>query len=382
MANKKSSGFIDTALDKASVLYDAATDTLSDWWNAPPEKKKPYVRKLPTMPRKSPTGETYVVQNQPVNRPPTRPRQRYEVGSADYNRNAPAPNLSSAEVRSNLYENFNPLDFARDTVKGIYSLGKSVVTDPKGSAGAVAKFGVTLQGVLDAKEAEETGKWPKPQGGFALMSPSRLADYRREGVINYRKLASYYSYKDEKTGERIFDGDALGRNLSQNPMEIFSVLFPAARAANAKYLKAGERFGDAGKALELAGRAADVVVNPIPFAIEKGAGAVVPTANAALKAVGVKPTVFTKAGEYTPKMQQAFKDAGVDPALFNSPEMRSLVQKVIEEKGISAAAIKDAAIRSQGINPTRSMVTGQRPMAGNVQDEGFVRQGAGPVVSQ
>ena len=61
MANKKSTGFIDTALDKASVLYDAATGAISDYWNAPPEKKKPYVRTLPTMPRKSPTGETYVV---------------------------------------------------------------------------------------------------------------------------------------------------------------------------------------------------------------------------------------------------------------------------------------------------------------------------------
>ena len=381
MSNKKSSGFIDTALDKASVLYDAATDTLSDWWNAPPEKKKPYVRALPTMPRKSRTGETYVVQNQPVNRPSIRPRQRYEVGQNDYNRTAPAPTLTSKEIDANLQSNFNPLDFARDTAKGIYSIGKSVVTDPKGAYESAAKFGVTLQGVMDAREAEQTGKWPEQQGGFSFMTPSQLANYRREATINYRKLASFYSYTD-KNGKRQFDSNALGRNLSQNPMEIFSVLFPAARAGNARYLKAGERFGAAGRLAEGAGRVADAVVNPIPFVAEKTLGAVTPVANATLRAVGVKPTVFTKAGEYSPKMQQAFKDAGIDPVLFNSPEMRALVQKVIEEKGISAAAIKDAAVRSQGIDPTRSMVTGQRPMAGNVKDEGFVRQGAAPILNQ
>ena len=378
MSNKKSSGFIDTALDKASVLYDAATDTLSDWWNAPPEKKKPYVRALPTMPRKSRTGETYVVQNQPVNRPSIRPRQRYEVDANDYNRPAPAPTLTASEVGSNLYENFNPLDFARDMVIGVYG----AVTNPKKAYEAAAKFGVTLQGVMDAKEAEETGKWPEQQGGFGFMTPSQRANYRREATINYRKLASYYTYKDEKTGQRNFDSDALFRNLSQNPMEIVSVLFPAVRAGNAKYLKVGERLGAPGKVIEGAGRVADIVANPLPFAIEKSVGAVTPAANATLRAVGIKPTVFTKAGEYSPKMQQAFKEAGIDPALFNSPEMRSIVQKVIEEKGISAAAIKDAAVRSQGIDPTRSMVTGQRPMAGNVQDEGFVRQGAGPVLNQ
>jgi len=384
MANKKSTGFIDTALDKASVLYDAATDTLSDWWNAPPEKKKPYVKLLPTMPRKSPTGETYVVQNQPVSRPPTRPRQRYEVGKNDYNRTAPAPSFSAAEAASNLYENFNPLDFARDMVKGVYGAGKAVVTDPMGAVENAGKFAGTLEGIYDARQFEQTGKWPKkdPGGLFSLMTPTQLANWRREGLVNYRKLASYYSYKDEKTGERHFDSDALFRNISQNPSDILALLNPAVRGANARYFKLGENLGKTGKVIEGTGRVADIVANPLPFAIEKSVGAVTPAANATLRAVGVKPTVFTKAGEYTPKMQQAFKDAGIDPVLFNSPEMRSLVQTVVNEKGISAAAIKDAAIRSQGINPTRSMVTGERPVAGNVQDEGFVRQGAAPTLNQ
>lgn len=381
MADKKSTGFLDTALDKASVLYDAATGAISDYWNAPPEKKKPYV--MPRIrPRHPATGETYVVQNQPVSRPPTRPRQRYEVGRDDYNRTAPAPYLTSKEFDANLQSNFHPLDFARDTAKGIYSIGKSVVTDPKGAYESAAKFGVTLQGVMDAREAEQTGKWPKPEGGFALMSPAQLANYRREGTINYRKLASFYSYKDQKTGERHFDGDALFRNLSQNPMEILSVIFPAVRAGNAKYLKLGERLGNTGKAIELAGKAADVVVNPIPFAVEKSVKAATPVANATLRAIGVKPTIFTEAGQYSPKMKQAFKDAGIDETLFYGPEMTSLIEEVVNKKGISAAAIKDAAIRSQGINPTRSMVTGERPVAGNIQDEGFVRQGAAPTLNQ
>lgn len=322
-----------------------------DWWNAKPQKPVEY--EVNNKPQR----------NQPANR---QTLQRY----------APAPYLSLGEGVSNVVRNIHPLDFTRDLLKGTYQAGKTLVTDPMAAAQSLGQAGGTIEGVLAARKAEQTGKWEKPEPGsvYSLMTPAQLANWRREATQNYRKLASHYSYI--KNGERVFDSAALMRNLTQRPMEVLSILTPAVEATGTKLAQI-PGLGTVGKVIEATGKVGNVVTNPAPYAIAKTVKVVSPAVSAGLRAAGVRPTVFTKAGEYTDKMLKAFDDAGIDPALFNSPEMRKIVQDVINEKGISPAAIKEATLRSQGISPTRSMVTGERPMAGNVQPEGSVRQGAG-----
>jgi hypothetical protein len=310
---------------------------VSDWWNAKPEPVVPYK-----------------VRGKPVTNPPADRRT--------LQRTTPAPTLTYSEALANIWNNTRPLDFTRDLIKGVYQAGKSVVTDPKGSISSAAKAAGTFEGIMAARESEQTGRWPKPEGAFSLMTPAQLANWRREGLANYRKLASHYSYID-KNGKRQTDNAALMRNLTQRPMEVLPILFGGAskvgQLAQATKIKP---LITAGKVVEGLSKAGDIVTNPAPYAIAKTVKSVSPVVSAGLKKAGVTPTVFTEVGDYSPKMQQAFKDAGIDPALFNSPEMREIVQGVINEKGISPAAIKEAALRSQSVSPSRSMTTGEMPL--------------------
>jgi len=323
MANEKK--------DKSTV------QVVSDWWNAKPEPVVPYK-----------------VRGKPVVNPPAdrRTLQRTQA----------APTLTYNEALANIWNNTRPLDFLRDIAKGVYQAGKSAVTDPKGAVRGAAKAAGTFEGILAAREAEQTGKWPKPEGTFSLMTPTQLANWRREGLANYRKLASHYSYID-KNGKRQTDNAALMRNVTQRPMEILPILFGgASKAGQLAQATKIKPVVVAGKIVEGAAKAGDILTNPAPYAIAKTVKAVSPVVSASLQKAGVTPTVFDSTGEYTPKMQQAFKDAGVDPALFNAPEMRKIVEGVISEKGISPAAIKEAALRSQGVSPSRSMTTGEMPL--------------------
>ena len=331
-------------------------EIVSDWWNKGPEAPVPY------------TIDGVPVVNQPAD-------------SRTFNRNAPAPYFSEGEGFANVLKNTDTLGFARDLVKGVYKAGKNVITDPIGSYEGAAKFGNTLDGIFAAYKKEQTGKWAEPEKGTfkSFMSPSQLAEWRQEGEANYRKLASHFSYVD-KNGKRQYDSAALMRNLTQRPMEVFSILNPAVRAANRNLLKVGDRLGKVGKGVEIAGEVADFATNPAPFLINQGVKAVTPVVSGGLRAAGVKPTVFTRSGEYSPKMLKAFDSAGVDPALFNSPEMRQIVQGVINEVGISPAAIKQAALEATGINATRSMTTGEVPM--NATAEGRARANALQNLSQ
>jgi hypothetical protein len=128
-----------------------------------------------------------------------------------------------------------------------------------------------------------------------------------------------------------------------------------------------------GNIVQTAGKVGNIVTNPAPYAIAKTVKAVSPVVSAGLRAAGVKPTVFTQAGEYTPKMQQAFRDAKVDPALFDSPEMRKVIQDIINEKGISPAAIREAVVTSiPGAKASRSMATGEVPLTD--EERGFRSQ--------
>jgi hypothetical protein len=332
-------------------------DIASDWWNAKPQAPVPY------------TVNGVPVVNQPADR-------------RTLQRNAPAPYLSGSEAIANVLKNTHPLDFARDLAKGTYAAGKAAVTNPMGAIEGVVGAGNAVDQILAARKAEETGKWAAPKKGSmqSLMSPSQLAKWRQEATANYRKVASYYSYVN-KDGDRVTDTAALMRNVTQRPMEVLSLLTPAVEATGAKLAQI-PGLKTVGNIVQTAGKVGNVVTNPAPYAIAKTVKAISPAVSAGLRAAGVRPAVFTQAGEYTPKMQQAFKDAKVDPALFDSPEMRSIVQSVVNDRGISPAAIKQAVLKSEGIDATRSMTTGERPMAGNVQGEGAARQGAGQNLAQ
>ena len=334
----------------------STSDIVSDWWNKGPQAPVPY------------TIDGVPVVNQPVD-------------SRTFNRNAPAPYFSKGEAVANVLKNTRTSEFVRDLVKGVYKAGKNVITDPIGSYEGVAKAGNTLDGIFAAYKKEQTGKWAEPEKGTfkSYMSPSQLAEWRQEGEANYRKLASYFSYVD-KNGKRQYDSDALMRTLTQRPMEVFSIINPFVRTANRNILKVGDRLGKVGKGVEILGEVADFATNPAPFLINQGVKAVSPVVSGGLKAVGVKPTVFTKSGEYSPKMLKAFDSAGVDPALFNSPEMRQIFQGVINDRGISPAAIKQAVLEVEGIKATRSMATGQMPL--NAGAEGKARADALQGLSQ
>ena len=318
MADKPASGF---------------ADTISDWWNKGPEAPVPY------------TINGVPVANQPVDR-------------RTFNRNAPAPYLSLSEGIANVAKNTDPFAFARDLVKGVYKAGEAVVTDPVGAYKGAVKLNDIITGIYDARTKEQTGKWPQKMG----MSQQELSKWRQEAEVNYRKLASHYSYVD-KNGVRQTDEAALMRNLTQRPLETLSFVTPAVELMGPK----------------MAASALNILTNPAPYAIAKGVKAVSPAVSAGLRAAGVKPTVFTKSGDYSPKMQQAFKAAGVDPKLFDSPEMRKVVQDVINDKGISPAAIREATLRSTGVSPSRSMTTGEVPLSD--KERGF-RSQAGQNLSQ
>ena len=308
-------------------------DMVSDWWNKGPQAPVPY------------TINGVPVANQPVDR-------------RTFNRNAPAPYLSLSEGIANVAKNTDPFAFTRDMLKGVYKAGKAVVTDPVGAYKGAVKLNDIITGIYDARTKEKTGKWPQKMG----MSQQELSKWRQEAEVNYRKLASHYSYVD-KNGVRKTDEAALMRNLTQRPLETLSFVTPAVELMGPK----------------MAASALNILTNPAPYAIAKGVKAVSPAVSAGLRAAGVKPTVFTKSGDYSPKMQQAFKAAGVDPKLFDSPEMRKVVQDVINDKGISPAAIREATLRSTGVSPSRSMTTGEVPLTD--RERGF-RSQAGQNLSQ
>lgn len=324
-------------------------EVLSDWWKAKPKPVKPYE-----------------VKGKPVENPPADRRT--------LQRTTPAPTLTWSEAAANMWNNAHPLDFTRDLIKGVYQAGKAVVTDPMGTVKGAGKFAGTIEGIMAARQAEQTGKWAAPEKGslYSLMTPAQLANWRREGLANYRKLASHYSYID-KNGKRQNDNAALMRNLTQRPMEVLSILSPAAeKFGQVAQLTKFKPLTVAGKVIENTAKAGNIVTNPAPYAIAQTVKAASPIVSAGLIKAGVKPTVFDSAGDYSPKMQQAFKDAGIDPALFNSPEMRAIVQDVINSKGISPAAIKEATLRAQGVSPSRSMTTGEIPLT--AQEKAFRSQ--------
>ena len=323
-----------------------------DWWNAKPQAPVPY--KVKGVPQR----------NQPANR-------------QTLHRYAPAPYTSFGEIVSNVSKNIKPLDFVRDLAKGTYALGKTAVTDPGKLFQAGGDAYKSFLQVMAAAGYEKNGKWSSDIDNL-MVDPKKREAWKREALQKYRSFASNFSYI--KDGKRVRDDAAIARTLSQNPMEVFATINPGVRLANSNLLKLGQRLGPVGKVLEATGEVADVVTNPAPFLINQTVKAATPVVNAGLRSAGVRPTVFTRSGEYTPKMQQAFRDAGIDPALFNSPEMRKIVQDVINEKGISAAAIREATLRSQGVSPSRSMATGERSLAPD-QERAFRAQ-AGQNLSQ
>ena len=314
-----------------------------DWWNEKPQKPVEY-----TITNKQ--GVPVPQRNQPANR---QTLQRY----------APAPYLSLSEAVANIGRNIRPIDFTRDLLKGIYGVGKAVVTDPMGSAEALGKTAGVIEGVLAARKAEQTGKWDNPEPGsiYSLMTPTQLANWRREGTQNYRKLASHYSYI--KNGERVFDSAALMRNLTQRPAEVLSIIFPATEIAGARLAEI-PGLKTVGNIIETGSKIGNVVTNPAPYAIATGVRAASPVVSSALRRAGVRPTIFTASGGYTDKMVKAFEDAGVDPALFDSPEARQILQNTINAKGISPAAIKEAVLTSvPGLKASRAMTTGEASLA-------------------
>jgi hypothetical protein len=268
----------------------------------------------------------------------------------------------------------------RDTTKALYSAAKTVVTDPGKALDFAKNASESYVQVMAAQKAEETGKWDDSLKGY--IKPQDMQAWKNEARRKYRTVASTYSYVG-KDGKRHFDSAGFARNLTQRPMDVLTLLTPVTEITGAKLAastSAPVRL--AGEAMRLGSKGTNVAANLPVYAAAKTIKGASNVAAAGARAAGVVPPFFTKTGGWTPKMQKAFRDAGVNPALFDSDEMIDILGQVVDKKGISPAAIKEAVLKTQGIQPTRSMTTGQRPMAGNVADEGNVRQEARATLAQ
>lgn len=335
-----------------SSSQDGVLDYFTNWWSQKPSAPTPYrVNGRPVV-------------NQPLNR-------------KTLNRSAPAPYLSLTEGAVNFAKNIRPLEFTRDTLKGLYKAGKTLITDPKAIVSGLGSAANGYAQMIAAMNFEQTGDKKELERFARFFAPlGKADDWQKNAIANYRMLASNFTYVD-KNGERKYDSAALARNLTQRPMETLSLISPVGELTGARLAASTVRpVSIAGNVLRQGSRAVNIATNPTPFIIAQGVSSRPVQAGVDYlgRKAGIRPRIFDRFGEFTDKVKDAFKAAGIDPNSFDTPEMRQHLQTVVNELGVSPASIRHAALRAEGISPTRSMTTGERPMAGNVTTEAEQRR--------
>lgn len=330
------------------------------------------------------------------------PRPQSRIPAVDPrtgNRSRPSPDISASEAAGNVWRELQRSNFGanylRDLAKDVSGGVSRVVRNPRAAYEGLASVGNAVQQILDAREFEQTGKWP--QSTFSkLMPPKQLAAWRNQATQRYRTIAATYSYIDPKTNERTMDWEGVQRAMSNDPVGTLAPIFGAVGGASGKasgFLKAAAEAeaaaGNAGKArlanltskgyrgVQVASDVAARALNPAGSAL---AVAAKPVVTAAQRMRG--PKVLDEAGNYTPAMQKAMRDQGYDPDVYSTPEIKAHFQEVIGKNGITPASIRKAVGTSQGIPVTRSMAMGERPPAEFAPDVAAARQQGQQYINQ
>jgi len=174
-------------------------------------------------------------------------------------------------------------------------------------------------------------------------------------------------------------------------------LGPVARAGQAAKAvvapRAGELAGRAAEASTMGGvlsGAGSYVESGGPFAAEEGAGAKAlrdaavgagagavlgPAIGGIASRLAKKPDVTDAAGELSPAAARAVEEAfGKRLSPEDIQRIRPQLEEVMGQKGISVAAAKEALLKAEGIDPTKSMVTGKKPpvSAAEAAEEGAI----------
>lgn len=345
---------------KPTGFWDTIGTAASDWWSGKKDDPRPQSRIPSVDPR---TG----------------------------NRTRPSPNTTASEAGSNVLRELQRSNYGanylRDLAKDVAGGVGQVVSNPRAAYESLGNVGNAVQQVLDAREFEQTGKWP--ESTFSkFMSPQRLAAWRNQATQRYRAVASSYSYIDPKTKERTMDWEGIQRAISNDPVGTLAPAFGAIGGASGKasgFLKGAAEASKARGNLKLAklGDAGSKVYRGVQVASDVTARALNPAGTAV--AVAAKPVVASvrrlrapkvldEAGNYTPAMQDAMRQQGYDPDLYSTPELKAHFQEVIGKTGITPASIRKAVGTSQGIPVTRSMAMGERAPAEFAPDVAGARQ--------
>lgn len=174
-------------------------------------------------------------------------------------------------------------------------------------------------------------------------------------------------------------------------------LGPVAKAGQAAKAvvapRAGELAGRAAEASTMGGvlsGAGSYVESGGPFAAEEGAGAKAlrdaavgagagavlgPAIGGIASRLAKKPDVTDAAGELSPAAARAVEEAfGKRLSPEDIQRIRPQLEEVMGQKGISVAAAKEALLKAEGIDPTKSMVTGKKPpvSAAEAAEEGAI----------
>jgi len=174
-------------------------------------------------------------------------------------------------------------------------------------------------------------------------------------------------------------------------------LGPVARAGQvakaAVAPRAGELAGRAAEASTMGGLlsgAGSYVESGGPFAAEEGAGAKAlrdaaigagagavlgPAIGGIASRLAKKPDVTDAAGDLSPAAMRAVEEAfGKRLSPDDIQRIRPQLEEVMGQKGISVATAREALLKSEGIDPTKSMVTGKKPpvSAAEAAEEGAV----------
>lgn len=329
--------------------------TLSDWWN---DEGAPRA---------------------PSRIPPVDPRTG--------NRTKPSPDVTWGEAASNIVGELQRSHYGADYLRDLAKGAGTVIAHPRRSFESLGGIGNAIQQVLDAREFEQTGKWP--ESTFTKFMPKAKMDaWRQQATNRYRALASSYSYVDPKTNQRTMDWNAVLRGISKDPVGTISPFLAAgagaagkasglmkvveagaAAAGDTRKAKAASIAAKGYKALQVTGNVGAKALNPAGTAVAAAAKPVIRSIKG-LRAV----QILDKDGNFTPKFEEAMREQGYDPALYSSPEAKAHFQEVMAKSGVTPAAIRKAVGTSQGVPVTRSMALQERPPSEFVPEVQAARQ--------
>ena len=289
------------------------------------------------------------------------------------------------------------LDVPRDASPGIKALGIAANAIPS----IVNAHREALQPFLhpldtaDALKQIGVGLYSKEQGWVGAQQDPQQKE-KDEAAIN-AVLASY--------GDKYGSVEGFTHALANDPASVMldvSTVFSGGAAGAGKAAGLLGRASRAGRAAQTASRAmgtAATVTNPLAPAM-KATGAL---AGAGAKAVSDVPglgflnpssAILDRTGQFTPEVQSLIHETyGGRLNPDHLTDVKPQIAEVLSQKGINAAALNEAIMKSADMIPTTSAVSGVRPVeaaadivssanaanAGTAQNRAKTIVGASPV---